>query len=83
MSDAGDCAHDGPFKEGTIKFACYNVLNTSGPRGLSVRSLHPSTTAPVHSPRMPLRISFDVRTIRSRTRSPQASTSSRATHATC
>ena len=44
-SEAGDCI-SGPFKEGTIKYACYNLLKTSGPRGLSVRSLftpHPRT----------------------------------------
>ena len=42
MSESGDCKL-GPFKEGTIKYACYNVLKTSGPRGLSVRP-HPSLT---------------------------------------
>ena len=75
MSDAGDCAHDGPFKEGTIKFACYTVLKTSGPRGLSVRR---PTPAPIHSPRMPPSIRFDGHTTR---KQPFAQACSRATHA--
>jgi hypothetical protein len=37
-SEGGDgTSASGPFKEGTIKFACYNVLKNTGARGLSVR----------------------------------------------
>ena len=33
----GDRKGSAPFKEGTIKYACYEVLKHAGPRGLTVR----------------------------------------------
>ena len=41
----GDRMGSAPFKEGTIKYACYEVLKHAGPRGLSVRPRVPFSPA--------------------------------------
>ena len=60
----GDRKGSAPFKEGTIKYACYEVLKHAGPRGLTVRprvlfparaSLPPRATPPPNSRSVALR----------------------------
>lgn len=49
----GDHEGSAPFKEGTIKYACYEVLKHAGPGGLTVR-FGSSGTRANPSPRTPL-----------------------------
>ena len=53
----GDRKGSAPFKEGTIKYACYEVLKHAGPRGLTVRPrvLFPRATPPPNSRSVALR----------------------------
>ena len=64
----GDRKGSAPFKEGTIKYACYEVLKHAGPRGLTVRprvlfparaSLPPRATPPPNSRSVALRRSVE------------------------